>query len=205
MKHWIFDLQATALPNWREAMPQAAILGREKIYSFPPDEPGLLWFRLKANEVLGEVLPHLSLGQSQRLILLCDDPSEALVMQALTAGAAGCCNTHAAPDVLHQVALVVDNGGMWIGQSLLQQLVSSTTRLLDQKITKVKNSELPELLSERELQVAQLVARGASNKEIAEQLFFSERTAKAHLSSIFDKLDVRDRLQLSLKINGLTV
>jgi DNA-binding NarL/FixJ family response regulator len=40
---------------------------------------------------------------------------------------------------------------------------------------------------------------------VAEQLSISERTAKAHLTSIFDKLGLRDRLQLSLKINGLTI
>jgi DNA-binding NarL/FixJ family response regulator len=60
-------------------------------------------------------------------------------------------------------------------------------------------------LSDRERQVAQLVASGSSNREVAEQLSISERTAKAHLTSIFEKLGLRDRLQLSLKINGLTI
>lgn len=59
------------------------------------------------------------------------------------------------------------------------------------------------LLSERELQAAKLVAGGASNKEIADQLAITERTVKAHLSAIFEKLGVRDRLQLSLRINGV--
>ena len=70
---------------------------------------------------------------------------------------------------------------------------------------KAKIDDWSALLSEREQQVARLVARGSSNREVAEQLSISERTAKAHLTSIFDKLGLRDRLQLSLRINGLTI
>ena len=58
-------------------------------------------------------------------------------------------------------------------------------------------------LSEREGQVAKLVAGGASNKEIADRLSIAERTVKAHLTAIFEKTGARDRLQLSLKVNGM--
>jgi DNA-binding NarL/FixJ family response regulator len=57
-------------------------------------------------------------------------------------------------------------------------------------------------LTERERQVAQAVAAGASNKEIARQLGITERTIKAHTGAIFEKLAVRDRLQLSLLVHG---
>ena len=60
-------------------------------------------------------------------------------------------------------------------------------------------------LSDRETQVARLVSAGASNKEIAENLLITERTVKAHLSAVFEKLGVRDRLQLSLRVNGLKI
>jgi DNA-binding NarL/FixJ family response regulator len=106
--------------------------------------------------------------------------------------------------VLGQVALVVGNGGLWVGQSLLRQLVGSTSRTLLQK-PRPPRDDWSKLLSERECQVARLVAGGASNKEIARQLDISERTVKAHLTSIFEKLSLRDRLQLSLKINGLSL
>ena len=58
-------------------------------------------------------------------------------------------------------------------------------------------------LSARELMVAERVARGASNREIADALGISERTVKAHLSVIFTKLNVRDRVQLALAMNNL--
>ncbi|WP_265947899.1 response regulator transcription factor [Dechloromonas sp. A34] len=99
---------------------------------------------------------------------------------------------------------MVDNGGLWIGQALLSKLVGSTSRILGQQ-PRPPRDDWAKLLSERECQVARLVAGGASNKEIANQLEISERTVKAHLTSIFEKLSLRDRLQLSLKINGLMV
>lgn len=202
MQHWICDSGTRPVATWLEAMPAAKMLARAEVHGIPASQPGILWFRLRAGEVIGAVLPRLGLAERQHLVLLCDEPDEALVMQALSAGAAGCCNTHAAPEVLKQVAVVVGNGGLWIGQSLLQRLVGSTARLLGQRAGDARNDDWAALLSERETQVAQQVAGGASNKEIASQLSISERTVKAHLTSIFEKLGLRDRLQLSLKINS---
>jgi len=139
------------------------------------------------------------------VVLLSDEPDEAQILQALALGAAGCCNSRAAPAVLRQVALVVSNGGLWVGQALLGKLVGATSHRLGRLPPEAKNDDWAELLSEREGQVARLVANGASNKEIAEQLAITERTVKAHLTAIFEKLGVRDRLQLSLRINGLRI
>lgn len=205
MQHWIFDNGGVALPSWLEAMPQAMVLERGEVSRAGSAEPGILWFRLRSGEVLAEVLPQISLADSQHIVVLCDDPDEAHVMQALSAGASGCCNSYSAPDVLRQVALVVGNGGLWVGQSLLQRLVDSTSRILNQRSAAPKNDDWSAKLSEREAEVARLVAAGASNKEIARDLSIAERTVKAHLTAIFEKLGLRDRLQLSLRINGLTI
>lgn len=204
MQHWIFDDGAQPLPGWHVALPQARLLERRR-FGEVSGQPGVLWCRLHAGEAPGEILQGRQPGEGQRLVFLCDEPDEAVVIDALAAGAAGCCNSHAAPEVLNQVALVVGNGGLWVGQSLLRQLVGSTSRVLGQRPRESRRDDWAKLLSERECQVARLVAGGASNKEIAGQLEISERTVKAHLTSIFEKLSLRDRLQLSLKINGLSV
>jgi len=71
----------------------------------------------------------------------------------------------------------------------------------------VRNSAPPEpaldKLSQRERQVAEAVARGSTNKEIARVMAITERTVKAHLTASFEKLGVRDRMQLSLLVNGV--
>ena len=205
MQHWIFDREAEMLASWQEAMPTARILQRNDVSNIPAGEPGILWCRLRSGEAMDDVLSAIHGAPRYPLVLFCDEPDDAIVMQALEAGAAGCCNTHAAPEVLRQVALVVGNGGLWVGQSLLRQLVGSTARTLGQRSREEKRDDWAQLLSEREVQVARLVAGGASNKEVASQLSITERTVKAHLGAIFEKLSLRDRLQLSVRVNGLTV
>jgi NarL family two-component system response regulator LiaR len=62
----------------------------------------------------------------------------------------------------------------------------------------VKAPESPEALTERETEVLRLLARGRANKQIAASLFVSEKTVKAHVSSILMKLGVQSRTQAAL-------
>lgn len=206
MIHWIVDRETRPLSSWLEAMPQAIMLRRDQLSCIAADQQGVLWCRLRPGEDVDPLIENI-VGQvsGKPLVVLCDEPNEVLTMQALSAGVSGCCNSHAAPDVLRQVALVVTNGGYWVGQSLLRQLVGSTSRIIAERTSRPPRDDWSALLSEREIQVARLVAGGASNKEIAGQLSITERTVKAHLTAIFEKLSLRDRLQLSLRINGLTI
>lgn len=205
MQHWIVCSGGALIPNWLDAMPQAILLRRNRLVDIPLNEVGIIWLHLAANEDIETVYPGLNLGSAQQAVVLADAPNQELIVASLNYGASGCCNAYAAPEVLQQVGLVVTNGGLWVGQTLLKQLVGSTAKAYGAQAKKAKNEDWSALLSEREQQVARLVARGSSNREVAEQLSISERTAKAHLTSIFDKLGLRDRLQLSLKINGLTI
>jgi DNA-binding NarL/FixJ family response regulator len=58
-------------------------------------------------------------------------------------------------------------------------------------------------LSSREAEVARLAAVGHSNADIAQKLLITERTVRAHLSAVFEKLHVGDRLQLALQVHGI--
>lgn len=70
-------------------------------------------------------------------------------------------------------------------------------------VTVSPRQETPEqLLTERQLEVAQMVAKGATNPEIAEALGCTERTVKAHMSSIFGKLGIVNRTQLAVALAG---
>ncbi|MNW12082.1 Transcriptional regulatory protein LiaR [compost metagenome] len=60
------------------------------------------------------------------------------------------------------------------------------------------------MLTERETTVARYAASGQANAQIAEALGITERTVKAHLSAVFEKLKVSDRLQLALLVHGIS-
>ncbi len=123
-------------------------------------------------------------------------------LNAMQAGARAYCHQLALPIVLREVQQVLVGGGLWLGPELIQRLMAATRTALERSpnapLLKVDLS----VLSDRERQVAQAVAAGCSNKEVAQQLFISERTVKAHLSAVFDKLGIRDRVQLVLHMQA---
>lgn len=124
-------------------------------------------------------------------------------LRALNAGARAYCHLLAVPEVMREVAQVVTHGGLWVGPSLVQRLVAATREVLQRTGPAVARSAIDlSVLSEREAQVARAVAAGKSNKEVAQELFISERTVKAHLGAVFEKLGLRDRVQLVLHLSG---
>lgn len=115
---------------------------------------------------------------------------------ALDHGARGYCHALSVPVLMREVALVVRHGGLWIGPELMARVIGAASRTLPPPAQDV----CPPGLSMREAEVAREVAGGRSNKEIAATLGITERTVKAHLGTIFEKLGVRDRLQLVLRL-----
>ena len=134
-----------------------------------------------------------------RIVALSDTPSDAQALDLMERGAVGYCHAHAGPAMLQQVSTVVANQGLWVGPDLLQRLIRASLGGVPEE--SVATPRLAKL-SDREQEVANLVGRGSSNKEIARRLDISERTVKAHLSAVFTKLGVRDRLQLALLMRG---
>lgn len=128
-----------------------------------------------------------------RVLVMADIPFEQEGMVSLRVGAEGYANTYMTPKMLQKAVEVVLMGEIWVGRRLMQQV-------LDQWRQKTEPSPL-ELLTERERQVALLVAESLPNKKIADQLGVKERTVKAHLTSIFRKTGYRDRTTLAVRIN----
>lgn len=93
--------------------------------------------------------------------------------------------------VIGITALILIGLGIYLGGNMKKDKVVEVTVPLE--IDSGKISTLG--ISARELEVLQLISRGLSNQEIAEQLFVSESTIKTHVSSLFVKLDVKRRTQ----------
>jgi DNA-binding NarL/FixJ family response regulator len=136
------------------------------------------------------------------IIVLSSAPEDAEGIAAMDAGVSGYCHAYANAATLRQVVEVVSSGELWVGRSLLTRLLKGVNQNIAQH-TAHPVDDWRKQLTEREVEVAKMAAQGASNLGIAEVLGITERTVKAHLTSIFDKLDVADRLQLALKVHGV--
>lgn len=135
--------------------------------------------------------------QHYRVLALSSSPSNAEGMHWLQLGASGYAHALSTDDVLKQVAGTIQAGGVWVGRSIMQQLCLSFGQLLP---TSAPTERWVSRLSSRETDVVEALRKGLSNKEIARRLEISERTVKAHLTSVFQKFGVEDRLQLLLKL-----
>lgn len=127
------------------------------------------------------------------------DPQTSEGLAVFEAGARGYCHALAVPEMLRQVAMVVSNGGLWLGPELMRRATGAVIRGL---APTAGETGVLATLTQREREVALRVADGASNKEIAQLLEITPRTVKAHMAAIFDKLGVRDRLQLVLRLRN---
>lgn len=125
---------------------------------------------------------------------------EELQVGALIAGAAGYCETTVPASIILKAIDSVLQNDIWIQRHLIHKVIG--TLATPNASPTSKHAEFVEsklaCLSKREQDVAQLICRGISNKRIAADLFISERTVKAHLTSIFNKLKVTNRLHLGL-------
>ncbi|NOT83225.1 MAG: response regulator transcription factor [Methylococcaceae bacterium] len=132
-----------------------------------------------------------------KLLIVGEQWPEDNQVDALAAGAAGYCDANVPNFIILKAIESILQNEIWIQRHLIHKvlatLVNSTTSLQPALVdAKLAN------LSKRERAVAQLIGEGTSNKAIAARLFISERTVKAHLTSIFSKLKITNRLHLGL-------
>lgn len=118
------------------------------------------------------------------------------VLNSLKAGANAYCSKEINPKRLTQVVLSVLDGASWFDPSISHIVLEAASKFQQEKITK---PEKDYALTARETQILKLITEGYSNNEIANQLFVSINTTKAHVASILQKLEVDDRLQAALK------
>lgn len=201
--HLCLSTQIKHLSRWSQAFPEGQIISSLK--TLPANGSiNLLWLHTPPtpeSPISGWIHEARKRLPEIRIVVLSNTPSQQEALLALHNGAAGYCHAQATPHLLQQVATVVTNGGLWIGTELMSRILAATS----QNHTCDPDNPALAQLTPREREVALAVGHGISNKEVAHQLSISERTVKAHLSAIFEKLEVRDRLQLVVLLSRETV
>ena len=132
---------------------------------------------------------------STRTLLLLDQVSEPELLQLFQAGAKGCLQTNLPTAVLKKAIRIVAGGEYWIDRKIVGKIFSEFLVRLDPPQAAHSAAGL---LTKREVEILKMLARGCKNKEIAVNLYISEKTVKTHLTHIFEKLKIKGRLQAAL-------
>lgn len=196
-----------ALVSWVDAFAKAKIAATvvEKPSKSQQQEAQLFWLHMNEDrqEWLVNTISHIQKKyKNVKIVVLANAPNQAEALHALSLGVVAYAHAYSPAKVLVEIKTVVTNGGVWMGQDLLRRLIEVSTNLAGNQAAQV--DQHLNALTKREKQVAIEAAKGLSNKEIARILAITERTVKAHLSSIFEQLGAKDRLHLALMLNKKT-
>jgi DNA-binding NarL/FixJ family response regulator len=135
-----------------------------------------------------------------KVIVLTTFDDDENVFEGLRAGAVGYLLKDTPSAKLVEAIRLAARGESFLEPSVAAKVVSEFARLSPRP-----TDALAEPLSEREIEVLRLVARGASNKEIAAELMIAEGTVKNHLTNILSKLEAADRTEAAMKARTLGV
>jgi len=166
------------------------------------EKPNIILLALNLDQSDGglNLLPELlsAAGSQARILLLTDGRDSTTHCQAARLGAMGIVLKRETSNDLLKAISKVHAGEVWLNRSLTASLITSIARN-DEQTKKAQSEAAPlELLTDREREVATLAGEGLRSKEIGKRLFISEITVRHHLTSIFGKLDVSNRLGLIL-------
>jgi DNA-binding NarL/FixJ family response regulator len=166
--------------------------GREAVVELPPLHPDVVLMDIR--------MPDLDGVAATEQLRCAEDPLDVLVLTtfgedevlwgAIEAGAAGFVLKDSSAEDLIAAVRAVAGGGAWFDPGVAPRLLDRYRRVV---APAARDAARLDLLTEREQDVLRLMARGATNAEIARTLYVAEATVKTHVGSIFLELRVRDR------------
>lgn len=168
--------------------------GQEAIDMALKYDPDVILLDINMPKMNGiDVLRRLKdLGVGSKIIMLTIHEDREYLIETMKIGANGYVLKDSDADTLISAIRDVNNGRTYIQPSIASVLVEDIS-----KSDKEYNEDLRkiEMLTKREYEVLTLIAEGLNNKDIADKLFISEKTVKNHVSNIFKKIEVNDRIQ----------
>lgn len=151
---------------------------------------------------VAETLARLTVNAPDVRVLLMDKGiKDTDRVAAIKVGVVGYCDYNAPASTVFKAVIAIRNGEVWLPRALIAQLIDTfSIDALSGPENALSEEQRQNLcsLTAREFEVARLVHQSANNKVIARALNISERTVKAHLSAIFKKLGVANRVRLAL-------
>jgi DNA-binding NarL/FixJ family response regulator len=139
-----------------------------------------------------------------KIIVLGSGLSDETELTLFNAGVRGFCESSTDSQQLRNIFTAVRQGQIWIRRSLMSRLLDArNAHPIPETQSRDNIAEALARLTPREYEIAVLISNGNTNKQVARHLSITERTVKAHLSEIFRKLGINDRLMLALRVIAL--
>ena len=132
-----------------------------------------------------------------RILGLSTFATDRYVVELLRAGASGYLVKDARPEEITSAIHTVHDGGSVLSPEVTRYVVQGLEQSVPAEIS--PDEELMSVLTAKEIEVIELLARGLNNKEMAAELFVTESTIKARFVKIMEKMQVRDRVQILVK------
>ncbi len=134
-----------------------------------------------------------------KIVVYCSGLSDEAEWELFKIGVKGCCSKDDTPEQVSVAIKSIQQDELWIKRKFANFMLKELVEVTKEK-NKIEQAikDLLENLTKREYEIAMLVGRGESNKLIASKLAITERTVKAHLTEIFRKLHISDRIKLAL-------
>ena len=171
--------------------------GAEAIAAARETKPDVMLMDVRMPVMDGiEATRQITASTSVRVLILTTFDLDEYVFAALRAGASGFLLKDTLPADLLTAIRVIAAGEALLAPSVTRRLIGEFSRSPSVAPRPARTAGFFELLTDREREVLELVARGMSNAEIADHLTISPATAKTHVAHLLTKLDARDRVQL---------
>lgn len=201
----LFSKKRSVLNYWQKHIPSKYAVS---LYTNLPElydnlektQPNLILFDYDGHVAFAEEL--LEFTKSKKLkthiMILNSYPTFAEGVRLLRKGSKAFMNSYSSPENLNQAIEAVFEGNIWLYPEFIQAMIKQSL------FSKVEESDTLKQLSSRKRDIAEMVALGMSNKEIAKHADITEQTVKTHLKSIYETLDVHTRLELAIMINRIS-
>ena len=195
------------IENDRELTVVGEATNRAEALSLAEERPDLIVLDLDlGGELSLDFLPEiLQISEKSRVLAMTSVPDPELDLRAVRSGASGVVSKKVSADCFLKALRKVHAGEAWLNRTLVAAVVTDFAQRRRPAKRDPEEEKIARLTA-RELEVIACLSEGRKNKQIGERLFISEKTVRHYFTSIFDKLEINDRLELIIYAykHGLT-